>query len=101
MRLQRAINIGLLLVLFTISGSPENRTQRSLVISRGWAASPRLPFVPSSSYGNRTHLSALKERNPEPIDERAVLFVSARTVGREALESSSAAFQTAARPSQL
>ena len=57
--------------------------------------------VPSTSYGNRTHLFALKERNPEPIDERAVLFVSARTVGREALESSSAAFQTAARPSQL
>ena len=55
-------------------------------------------LVSSSSYGNRTHLSALKGRNPKPIDERAV---SARTVGREALESSSAAFQTAARPSQL
>src|SRR5438128_11755681 len=52
----------------------------------------------SSSYGNRTHLFALKGRNPKPIDERAV---SARPVGREALESSSAAFQTAARPSQL
>ena len=27
----------------------------------------------SSPYGNRTHLSALKERYPAPIDERAVL----------------------------
>src|SRR5687768_17885245 len=26
----------------------------------------------SSSYGNRTHLAALKGRNPVPIDERAV-----------------------------
>ena len=29
--------------------------------------------VVSSPYGNRTHLSALKERYPSPIDERAVL----------------------------
>jgi len=43
MRLQRAINIVFLLSLFPISGSPENWTQRSLVISRGWATSPRLP----------------------------------------------------------
>ena len=27
--------------------------------------------VPSSSYGNRTHLSALKGQYPSPIDERA------------------------------
>ena len=56
-----------------------------------------------SSYGSRTHLSALKERYPEPIDERAVFCVRflIRAVGREALESSSAVLQTAAKPSQL
>ena len=53
------------------SGSPEDRTQRAPVISRSWATSPRLP-ISSSSYGNRTHLSALKERNPRPLNERAV-----------------------------
>jgi hypothetical protein len=37
----------------------------------------------------------LKDRNPEPIDERAA------AVGREVLEPSSAVLQTAAKPSQL
>ena len=37
-------HIGLLLSFsVAISGSPGNRTQRALVISRGWATSPRLP----------------------------------------------------------
>ena len=66
-------------------------------------ASPRSDV--SSPYENRTHLSALKERYPVPIDERAVLFRSgARTfyaVDREALESSSPVLQADARPSQL
>ena len=115
----------------SVSGRPEDRTQRGSVISRTWATSPRRPllsraprgrtenllvpnqacsqlhlcpmlsfhsvrtvgFEPtissspnwrdnqtslrsddvSSPYGNRTHLSALKERYPAPIDERAVL----------------------------
>ena len=35
----------------------------------------------SSSYGNRTHLSALKEQHPEPIDERAVfVFVVTKSL---------------------
>ena len=32
-----------------------------------------LRFDVSSPYGNRTHLSALKERYPAPIDERVML----------------------------
>ena len=63
------------------SGSPEDRTQRAPVISRSWATSPRLP-ISSSSYGNRTHLSALKERNPRPLNERAVLFQSTKKARR-------------------
>ena len=64
-----------------------------------------LCFSLSSSCGNRTHLSALKGQYPEPIDERAVCVLRQRgtlsAVGREALESSSAAFQATAKPSQL
>lgn len=56
-------------------------------------------LVLSSSYGSRTHLSVLKGRNPET--DRRTSQIPARTVGREALESSSAVLQTAARPSQL
>ena len=57
----------------------------------------------SSSYGNRTHLSALKGQCPltDRRTSRVVCALPARTVGREALESSSADFQAAARPSQL
>lgn len=64
------------------------------------------PFIPllflSSSYGSRTHLSALK--GPDPQTDRRTSHTSAHTlgaVGREALESSSAAFQATAKPSQL
>ncbi len=66
------------------------------------------PSSVSSSYGSRTHLSGLKARYPAPIDERAACFTvrahpgaHVERVGREALESSSAAFQAAAKPSQL
>ena len=53
-------------------------------------------------YGNRTRACGLKDRNPEPLDERGMLCAYVpRRVGREALESSSAVLQTAAKPSQL
>ena len=39
-------------------------------------------FIPSSSYGNRTHLSSLKGRNPKPLNERAVLFQSTKKARR-------------------
>ena len=42
MRLGR-VNIASLLCPIVPSGSPENRTQRHVVISRVWATSPRLP----------------------------------------------------------
>ena len=99
MRLQRAVIIGLLRSVLSNSV-----VALRFELSAPWLSAedgqPALDYrvVVSSSYGNRTHLFALKGRNPKPIDERAV---SARTVGREALESSSAAFQTAARQSQL
>ncbi len=98
MRLQRAVIIGLFLSVSRSVVAPR------IELGAPWLSAedgqPALDYrvVVSSSYGNRTHLFALKGRNPKPIDERAV---SARKVGREALESSSAAFQTAARPSQL
>ena len=50
----------------------------------------------SSPCGNRTHLSALKGRYPQPIDERAGVQEWAG-----GLESPSAGLQPAARPSQL
>ena len=53
----------------------------------------------SSPYGSRTHLSVLNGRNPQ-TDRRTSLMLFP-PVGREALESSSAAFQAAAKPSQL
>lgn len=55
-----------------------------------------------SSYGNRTHLSALKGQYPQPIDERAV---SVRTIyaqwAARAIESPSPGLQPSAIPSQL
>ena len=56
-------------------------------------------LVLNSSYGSRTHLSVLKGRNPET--DRRTSQISARTAGREALESSSPGFQPSATPSQL
>ena len=56
-------------------------------------------LVLSSSYGSRTHLSTLKGRNPGT--DRPTSQISARTAGREALESSSPGFQPSATPSQL
>ena len=85
----------------------------------------------SSPKRSRTFVSALSERRPEPLDDRAVICVidpcgirtqplqlerlatspeveravlcahRVRKVGREVLESSSADFQSAANPSQL
>ncbi len=52
--------------------------------------------VVSSPYGNRTHLAALKERYPAPIDERAMVYALLQPkVGQEALASSPAVLQTA------
>jgi hypothetical protein len=71
------------------------------------------PTTFNALWGIRTALCGLKDRYPVPIDEQGssvpALFVSLicvgahreRRVGREALESSSAVLQTAARPSQL
>ena len=72
MRLQRSV-IGLLLSI-----SARSVVALGIAPSAPWLSAEvgqlALDYrvVPSSSYGNRTHLSALKERNPEPIDERAV-----------------------------
>lgn len=78
------------------------RSVGRLLLPRQACSQLHLCPIVSSSYGNRTHLSALKGRYPLPIDERAVLCAYVeRKVGGEALESSSAVFQTAARPSQL
>src|SRR5262245_34967160 len=103
MRLQRTLNIGWLL---SVSRSV---VALRIELSAPWLSAedgqPALDyrFVTSSSYGNRTHLSALKGQCPrtDRRTSRVGCAPSARTVDREALESSSAAFQTAARPSQL
>ena len=111
-----------------VSGSLENRTQHNAVISRVWTTSPRLPClsraprsrtetlllpkqacfhlhlcpIVSSPCGSRTQPARLEKPMTSPEVERAVLCAYAeRQVGREALESSSAVLQTAARPSQL
>ncbi len=56
----------------------------------------------SSPCGSRTQPARLERPMTSPEVERAVLCAySERQVGREALESSSAVLQTAARPSQL
>jgi hypothetical protein len=59
---------------------------------------PRLRHVltESTPCGSRTRIAGLKDRHPEPLDERGV-----QRVDRGALESPSAAFQAAATPSQL
>ena len=84
----------------TISSSPNWRDNQTSLRSDVSSPPTNLRSVP-----DRTHLSALKERYPAPIDERAMLCrLCARTfhaVDREALESSSPALQAGARPSQL
>lgn len=70
--------------------------------TRGAVPLPPVVLALSSSYGSRTHLSALK--GPDPQTDRRTSHTSARTltsVGREALESSSPGFQPSATPSQL
>ena len=80
------------------SGRPDSNRRSQAPRACGLARLSHALIVPASSpCGNRTHLSALKGRYPRPIDERA----SFRRVGRVALESTSAALQAAARPSQL
>jgi len=51
------------------SGSPENRTQRHVVISRVWATSPRLPF--HRSVAPTTASRRCPESNPPLRLERA------------------------------
>lgn len=117
---------GSMLVSFrvvVVSGSPEDRTRHNLVISKAWTTSPRLPSVVSKV----GHLG-VKPPVAEPLTNENSLLVpnqacfhlhlypmlcyfhrrsvycrriSSLSVGREALESSSAVLQTAARPSQL
>lgn len=64
----------------------------------------RLSYIPCNERAAREGiepcLSALKERCPEPIDERAIEPSTSR-VDWVALESTSAVLQTAAIPSQL
>src|ERR1700722_7099808 len=74
--------------------------------SQGTRAATALPpgcfdSTASSSYGSRTHLSALKGRNPQTDRRTSRVCAQAEPVGREALESSSAAFQATAKPFQL
>jgi hypothetical protein len=78
MRFERCV-IGLLLSDRSRSVAALRIELSALWLSAG-AGQPALDYraVISSSYGNRTHLSALKERNPEPIDERAVLLYARR-----------------------
>ena len=97
-----------------VSGSPEDRTQRDPRIRRIWATSPRLPCCRFKSRTPRSRTESL------PLPKRTCFHlhlypmlccfnrrrvcgrrISSLSVGREALESSSAVLQTAARPSQL
>ena len=79
------------------SGRPDSNRRSQAPRACGLARLSHALIGPASSpCGNRTHLSALKGRCPQPIDERADF-----RVGRGALESPSAGLQPAARPSQL
>jgi hypothetical protein len=83
------------------SGWPDSNRRSRAPKARG-VPLPYIPRCVSGPYGNRTRLSALKGRYPLPIDERAMSCAHrVRKVGQEALESSSADFQSAAVPSQL
>jgi hypothetical protein len=80
------------------SGRPDSNRRSQAPGACGLARLSHALIVPASSpCGSRTHLSALKGRDPRPIDERA----NFAGVGRGALESPSAGLQPAARPSQL
>jgi hypothetical protein len=95
-----------------VSRDGRNRTDTIVFPKHVGLPLPNIPlsFVPhvSSSYGSRTHLSALKGQYPQ-ADRRTSRVQRAATnlrsvpgaVGREALESSSPGFQPSARPSQL
>ena len=127
MRLSRNANsmFRLSFVFVVVSGSPEesNSAQPRLSAS-AWTTSPRLPccFRLSRTPQSRTaHRGATHKRKQSPAPKAGVLpsapvsdavlscsprpcfrrRISSLSVGREALESSSAVLQTAARPSQL
>ena len=107
-------HVGFSFVFVVVSGSPEDRTQRDPRIRRIWATSPRLPCC-------RFKKSDTSESNREPPGPKPGVLpsapvsdvvcssrrgrfrrrISSMLAGREALESSSAVLQTAARPSQL
>lgn len=106
----------LLFRVVVVSGSPEDRTQRDPRIRRIWATSPRLPCCDSKSRTPRSRTETLLlpkqacfHLHLYPMlclssPRRRGCFrrrISSLSVGREALESSSAVLQTAARPSQL
>ena len=80
---------------------------RSFVLprhARRRSSSSRFHFslVAMTRVGIEPDLFSLKGRQPHQIVERAVMSVrTLSAVGREALESSSAAFQATAKPSQL
>ncbi len=96
-----------------VSGSPEDRTQRDPRIRRIWATSPRLPCCDSKSRTprSRTETLLLPKQACFHLPLYPMLWcprrgqfrrrISSLSVGREALESSSAVLKTAARPSQL
>ena len=74
----------------------------SRVVHRRFFAGASSPSsVHSGSYGNRTHLSALKGQYPVTARRTSRTRASGARVGREALESSSPGLQPGAKPSQL
>ena len=83
------------------SRAPRSRTETLLLPKQACFHLHLCPIV-SSPCGSRTQPARLERPMTSPEVERAVLCAYAeREVGREALESSSAVLQTAARPSQL
>jgi hypothetical protein len=73
MRLIQTIARVLVTTSFRQSGRPDSNRRSQAPRACGLARlSHALVADASSSCGNRTHLSALKGRYPEPIDERAV-----------------------------
>ena len=96
-RLIQVIASALATSLVRESGRPDSNRRSQAPEACGLARlSHALIILASSPCGNRTHLSALKGRYPEPIDERASVQEWAG-----GLESPSAGLQPAARPSQL
>ena len=95
-----------LLRVVVVSGSPEDRTQHNSV-SAGLDDQPSTTMLfqkSDTSESNRDPPAPKAGVLPSAPVSRYVRFrrrISSLSVGREALESSSAVLQTAARPSQL